>query len=111
MPIRPPSLKGKPKGTRPSNWSKRESRQARGYGRAHDLMRERVLREEPLCRPCLAQDPPRYTPSTIADHVVPKAEGGTDDRENYQGSCDPCHRLKTAKESARGRKRSQGRLA
>lgn len=70
-------------------------------------MREQVLREEPLCRPCLEMDPPRYTPSTIADHIVPKAEGGTDDRENYQGSCKPCHVVKIAQESARGRKRAR----
>lgn len=66
-------------------------------------MREVVLREEPLCYMCLAMDPPRYTPSVIADHRTPKAEGGTDDRENYGGACEPCHKAKTAAEAARGR--------
>jgi 5-methylcytosine-specific restriction protein A len=91
---------------RASNWSKRKSRHERGYGRAHELMRERVLREEPLCRMCLAMDPPRYTPATIADHIVPRAEGGTDERENYQGLDAECHKAKTAKEAARARRRA-----
>lgn len=67
-------------------------------------MREIVLREEPLCRICLEADPQRITPSTIADHRIPKAQGGTDDRENYQGVCDPCHKEKTARESAAARR-------
>ena len=70
-------------------------------------MRERVLREEPLCYLCLAMTPPRYTPATVADHKITKSEGGTDDRENYGGACESCHRAKTARESARGRKRRQ----
>lgn len=67
-------------------------------------MREIVLREEPLCRICLEADPPRVTPSTIADHRIPKSQGGGDERENYQGVCDPCHVEKTARESAAARR-------
>jgi len=111
MPSRPPHLKAKPKGKPASNWNRRESRQARGYGRAHERMRERVLREEPLCRACLAMDPPQYSPSAIADHITPKAEGGTDDRENYQGLCKPCDVAKTARESARGRLRNRSAIS
>lgn len=104
MPSRPPSLRARPKGARkPSNWSKRASRQARGYGRAHDVMRARVLTEEPLCRPCLEATPQRITPATIADHRIPKSQGGGDERENYQGICDPCHVVKTAREAAEAR--------
>lgn len=106
VPSAPPSLKPK-RGARPS-WNHRASRHERGYDRQHELMRERVLREEPLCRPCLAKQPPEYAASTIADHIIPKAEGGGDERENYQGSCDPCHRAKTAEEAARGRRRRGG---
>jgi 5-methylcytosine-specific restriction protein A len=68
-------------------------------------MRKRILIEEPLCRECLKRD--RVTATTIADHIIPKAEGGTDDRENYQGLCDPCSSAKTAAEAAR----AQGRPA
>ncbi|WP_184243798.1 HNH endonuclease [Novosphingobium chloroacetimidivorans] len=105
MPSRPPPLKQRP---RAKAWATtRKSRQARGYGRAHELTREQVLREEPLCRPCAKQG--RVTQATIADHIKPKAEGGTDDRENYQGICHPCHVAKTAEESARAARRNSQR--
>lgn len=104
MPSKPPSLrKGLP---RPAwSTSRRASRQERGYGRVHDLMRQRVLREEPLCRTCTEAGYVERT--TVADHIIPKAEGGTDGRGNYQGLCDPCHVRKTAKESARARARAR----
>lgn len=75
----------------------------RGYGWRHQQMRKTVLMEEPLCRSCLKRSPPLYTPSVIADHIEPKAEGGTDDRDNYQGLCQPCSDAKTAEEAARAR--------
>jgi 5-methylcytosine-specific restriction enzyme A len=50
--------------------------------------------------------PARYVPTAIADHIKPKAEGGTDDRENYQGLCKPCHDVKSAAEGARARRHS-----
>jgi 5-methylcytosine-specific restriction protein A len=106
MPSKPPNLGSRPRAPRiSSNWSKRASRQERGYGRAHDLMRKRVLFEEPLCRICQAAD--RVTRAMIADHRIPKAEGGTDDRTNYQALCRPCHIVKTAQESARAKARKR----
>ena len=104
MPSKPPPLR-QPALRAAWSTSKRASRQARGYGRHHELMRDMVLREEPLCRRCLAAD--HITPTTIADHVTPKGEGGTDDRDNYQGLCTPCHDAKTAQESARARARGR----
>lgn len=99
MPSRPPSLNAKP---RPKAWtSTRKSRHQRGYGREHDIMRAIVLREEPLCRPCHLRG--RLTPATIADHIKPLSEGGTGERDNYQGICVPCHTAKTAEEAARAR--------
>jgi 5-methylcytosine-specific restriction protein A len=91
------------RGAKTEQLVERDSRQARGYGRAHELMREQVLREEPLCRPCTEAG--RVAASVIADHIVPKVEGGSDDRGNYQGICRPCHIAKTARESARARPR------
>lgn len=107
MPSRPPPLKARPRTPR-KTWDRKGTTTERGYGWKHQQMRERVLREEPLCRMCLALDPPRYTPSRIADHIKPRAEGGTDDRENYQAlghadDCD-CHARKTAAEAARAQR-------
>ena len=108
MPKAPPRLsKSIPRG--PWRQSSTRTTTERGYGWRHQQMRKVVLREEPLCRACLAMDPPQYTPTTIADHIVPKAEGGRDDRENYQGLCDPCSAAKTAKEAARGSRRTVNR--
>lgn len=104
MPSRPPGLRSKPKAP-VARWNRKQTTTERGYGWKHQQMRKRVLAEEPLCRMCLAMDPPRYTPSTIADHIVPQAEGGTDDRDNYQGLDTECHAIKTAQEASRARRR------
>lgn len=102
MPSRPPALRAKPR-AKPSNWTRKVSRHDRGYGSDYDRMRARVLREEPLCRPCDAQG--FVTASVTADHIKPLAEGGTGDRENMQGICSACHKAKTALEAARAKKR------
>lgn len=43
--------------------------------------------------------------ATIADHIVPHAEGGSDDPTNGQAVCPSCHDIKTRAEQARGRAR------
>jgi 5-methylcytosine-specific restriction endonuclease McrA len=35
------------------------------------------------------------TASTVPDHIVPLAKGGTDDEGNIQCLCGPCHDIKT----------------
>ena len=75
-------------------WADRTtSRQSRGYGAAHDRMREHLKRTVILCEECTRQG--RTTIGTHADHIVPKAKGGTDDRSNYQWLCAPCHAAKS----------------
>ncbi|HEX7852312.1 MAG TPA: HNH endonuclease [Sphingobium sp.] len=108
MPTQPPRYR--PPGWRePEPWaaSKGKSRQQRGYGREHERMRDRVLAEEPYCRECLRLgiSPPALT--TVADHIRNQAEGGGADRSNYQGLCTPHSMTKTARESARGRRRAR----
>lgn len=106
MPSRPPSLK--PTAKRPAfNRPRKQTTTERGYGWAHQQMRERVLAEEPACRACWNMMPRRYTASAIADHITPLAEGGTGDRENYQGLCIPCHDSKSLAEAARGQGRTK----
>lgn len=108
MPVQPPRFRP-PGWTPPVPWasSKGKSRQQRGYGGVHDAMRKQVLIEEPWCRECIRTGvtPPRRT--VIADHVRNKAEGGSDDRSNYQGLCDKHSKAKTAREAARSRKRNR----
>lgn len=77
-------------------WS-RVSRHARGYGTAWDRKRKRILkRDQHLCQPCLSAD--RLTPASQVDHITSKAKGGTDDDDNLQAICGPCHEAKTIAE-------------
>ena len=70
----------------------RGSAASRGYGAAWRKLRKRVLLEEPICRKC------RKVAATEVDHLVPREAGGSDERENLQGLCKPCHSNKTATE-------------
>ncbi|NMG64901.1 HNH endonuclease [Azoarcus indigens] len=90
----------------------RGSRHERGYGSKWDQIRARILaRDCGLCQACLRQG--RVTAvgdrpySAYCDHIVPKAEGGTDDDTNLQTLCRPCHKAKTDAEKARGAARAR----
>jgi 5-methylcytosine-specific restriction protein A len=103
MPSRPPLLKQKP---RAKAWATtRKSRQARGYGRDHERMRELLLRDVVLCEECARNG--IVTPGAIADHIVPLAQSGTSDRSNYQLLCRPCDRAKLAADSGHGKRSAQ----
>jgi len=79
---------------------RRGTRHQRGYGAEWDRKRERILaRDGGLCCPCRRIG--RVTLGREVDHTVPKARGGTDDDDNLQTICRPCHKAKTAAE-ARG---------
>jgi 5-methylcytosine-specific restriction protein A len=86
-----------------------KTRQQRGYGRAHEKMRAHLLATVVLCEEGTRQgNLPRV--GTHADHIVPKAKGGTDERENYQLLCASCHALKSIHDSGKNprlRKRRQ----
>ena len=74
----------------------RGSSSKHGYGRAWQKIRAAQLQREPWCRECRRKE---YTePATQVDHIVPKANGGTDDEENLQSLCARHHSRKTAKE-------------
>lgn len=58
-------------------------------------------RDKALCQPCLQED--RVMPAVAVDHILAKAEGGTDEEQNLQAICKRCHKLKTEMESKRAR--------
>ena len=68
----------------------------RGYGWTWQKRRDAILAREPLCRPC--KQAGRVTSATEIDHVVPKAQGGTDQPDNLQPICSDCHEAKTKTE-------------
>lgn len=72
-------------------------------GRKLQRLREQLFAQEPFCRLCTAKG--LAIPATIRDHIIPIAEGGTDDASNIQPLCEACSRGKTQAESLRGRLR------
>lgn len=63
-------------------------------GRPWQKLRERMLREHPLCQLCEQRG--RVTVATSLDHRIPRSkEGGTDDESNLQTVCEPCHARKS----------------
>jgi 5-methylcytosine-specific restriction protein A len=60
-----------------------------------------VLSEEPLCRQCRTEG--RTVAAVEVDHIVPRRQGGTDDRSNLQPLCTSHHSAKTMTELNMGR--------
>ena len=83
-------------------WNHTKASSERGYGAAWGKARKIVLaRDKHLCQVCLVDG--IFTLGNEVDHIKPKALGGTDSPDNLQAICTPCHRKKTAQESAQGR--------
>jgi 5-methylcytosine-specific restriction protein A len=81
----------------------RPSAARRAYGRKWQPIRAAVLRRDAyICQHC-GQPAGK---SAHVDHIVPKAEGGTDDQDNLETLCRGCHSRKTVREN-RGRPSSQ----
>lgn len=86
------------------------SRQSRGYGRAWELKRLRILRRDKYlcqCRHCKAEG--RVSPASEVDHIVSKAkarsmgwtEAQIDADSNLQSINRECHRRKTIEDEGR----------
>jgi 5-methylcytosine-specific restriction enzyme A len=69
---------------------------ARWTGRKLTEWRQRILAQEPLCRPC--NEAGRVTVATEIDHIVPLENGGGYDESNVQPICTHCHQAKTARD-------------
>lgn len=68
-------------------------------------LRQALFTKEPLCRQCKANG--RTSMAIIRDHIIPVAEGGTDDPSNIQPLCGECSQVKTAEEAKRGMARAR----
>ena len=75
----------------------RGSSHARGYGDKWRKLRRYILSMEPMCRHC------RRMVATELDHIIRKADGGTDNTSNLQPLCRECHERKTKLENSRSR--------
>lgn len=103
----PPRLQPMPSRFKPGDGSlsftdaRRGSRHERGYGAEWDRLRKIVMeRDQYLCKCAECRAENRLRPATEVDHVVPKAQGGTDALDNLQAINRDCHRRKTVAEMA-----------
>lgn len=77
----------------------RGSAASRGYGPEWREIRARFLNAHPLCA-CGAK-------ATEPDHVIPLAEGGTNDWSNLTARCKTHHSQRTAREQGFGKTRAR----
>lgn len=75
-----------------SRWGK--GRGGRPWRRKRDAV---LLRDQYTCQVCL-----KVTEELQADHIIPRAKGGSDDEDNLRAICVDCHKVKTAAESRGG---------
>lgn len=74
-------------------------------GRPWRRLRDQVLlRDAYLCQPCLRAGV--LQAAREVDHIKPISNGGTDDWENLQSICLPCHRAKSLVESRDGQRKA-----
>ena len=102
MSKRPPSFSPRPATARQWVKSVKEAQDRNRYGTAWRKLRLVVLeRDRRLCQTCLKLG--RTVAATDVDHILPIAQGGTNDLANLQCLCSDCHRTKSALEGQYGR--------
>jgi len=69
------------------------------YGTQWRKIRTRYITANPLCELC--KQAGRFTPADTVHHKRKLADGGTNDWENLQALCSPCHSRLHAKDGDR----------
>ena len=59
------------------------------YGRAWKRIRDRYVHKHPLCEQCLKAG--RYVAVEEVHHIIPLADGGTNEESNLMSLCRSCH--------------------
>jgi 5-methylcytosine-specific restriction enzyme A len=79
----------------------RGSAYSRGYDHSWRKLRDRFVRQHPLCSRC--ETAGRIVAATMVDHVIPIAIAPDRrlDETNMNSLCDQCHALKSAEDVAR----------
>lgn len=94
----------KPRGGWKSD-AERGTRQQRGYGAEWEQIRKRILaRAKGLCECAECKELGRVRVAREVDHIVPKAQGGSDGDDNLQAMNVLCHKAKTLRERRPERK-------
>jgi len=63
--------------------------QKRPYDAKWQRLRAQTLRAEPICRMCLSAG--KTVPANVVDHILPIADGGTNETSNLMPLCFRCH--------------------
>lgn len=69
------------------------------YGRSWKRIRDRYIKTYPLCEECQRQG--RLTPAEEVHHIIPLANGGSNNKENLMSLCKSCHSRITAQSGDR----------
>jgi 5-methylcytosine-specific restriction enzyme A len=78
---------------------KKGNRHAQGYGSAWDKLRLRILKRDGFlcqCEECKRHN--RVRLATHVDHIIARANGGTEDESNLRAINADCHVLKTVRD-------------
>lgn len=82
----------------------RGSRHQRGYGTVWDKLRAEILeRDHGICQPHLREGDVHV--GTHVDHIIEKADGGSDAHANLHCTCATWHATKTGRHAAEARRR------
>lgn len=80
-------------------WSQKSAGE-RGYDHRWRKRREATFgRDHYLCQACRRAG--RITLAAACDHIVPKAQGGSDEMSNLQALCRQCHEVKSLLEQGK----------
>src|SRR5699024_183350 len=67
----------------------RDPETAKRYGRSWRKIRNKYIKENPLCQQCLKEE--RLKTAEEVHHILPLRRGGTHDEENLMALCKSCH--------------------
>jgi 5-methylcytosine-specific restriction protein A len=81
------------------NKYQRDPESNKRYGRSWKRIRDRYIKTHPLCEECQRQG--RLTPAEEVHHIIPLANGGSNNKENLMSLCKSCHSRITAQSGDR----------
>lgn len=84
-----------------SGWSRSPRTASAGRTNTTAWKKQRMLALQRDAHQCVIRGPRCTIQATEVDHVVPCYLGGSDQLDNLQSCCHPCHAQKTAREAQR----------
>jgi 5-methylcytosine-specific restriction protein A len=81
------------------NKYQRDPESNKRYGRSWKRIRDRYIKTHTLCEECQRQG--RLTPAEEVHHIIPLANGGSNNKENLMSLCKSCHSRITAQSGDR----------